>query len=63
MGTLWQFAFIIAKITVIVKKHVFHNSKRTMQIAHVRLVKLFMTGAEWRVIPDNPLGAQPVKPI
>ena len=46
MGTLWQFAFIIAKITVIVKKHVFHNSKRTMQIAHVRLVKLFMTGAE-----------------
>ena len=46
MGMRWQFVFIIAKIMVIVKEHAFLNSKRTMQIVHVRLVKLFMAGKE-----------------
>ena len=63
MGMLWQFVFIIVKIMVIVKEYVFLNLKRTMQIAHVRLVKLFMTGTKWRVIPERPLGTQPVKQI
>ena len=43
MGTLWQFAFIIAKITVIVKMTVSLSLRIVLQIAPARLVdkKLF----------------------
>ena len=40
MEWLWQDAFTIAKITMIVKMHVLISSRAVLQIAPVRLVEI-----------------------